>query len=94
MGRLPRSPLHSSVFALILTAVAALLSVVFGSYLAPDAYLLFVAAVWASAWYHGRTGGFVATALSILVFTFYFFFSGFSHDPAPLAEKAFAMSYN
>ena len=45
MSQLPRSHFNSSVFALILTAVAILLSVVFGPFLAPDAYLLFIAAV-------------------------------------------------
>jgi two-component system cell cycle sensor histidine kinase/response regulator CckA len=87
MIQLPRSPLHSSVFALILTAVAVLLSVVFGPFLEPDAYLLFVAAVWASAWYHGRTGGLVATGLSTLVFAFYLFGSGLSHDSTPVALR-------
>ena len=61
MNQLPRSPLHSSVFAIVVTALAVLLSFVFGPFLSPDAYLLFIAAVWASTWFHGRTGGFVAT---------------------------------
>ena len=72
MNQFPRSPLHSSVFAIVVTAVAVLLSFVFGPFLSPDAYLLFLAAVWASTWYHGRTGGFVATGFSTLVFAFYY----------------------
>ena len=87
MNPLPRSPLHSSVFAIVVTAVAVLLSFVFGPFLSPDAYLLFLGAVWVSTWYHGRTGGFVATAFSILVFAYYYFGSGLSHDPAPVAWR-------
>ncbi len=84
MKRFPRSPLHSSVFALLVTALAVLLAVLFGSLLAPDAYLLFVAAIWASAWYHGREGGFTATVLSSLIFLFSFFASGTDHEPIPV----------
>jgi two-component system, cell cycle sensor histidine kinase and response regulator CckA len=87
MSQLPRSPLHSSVFAIVVTALAVLLSFVFGPFLSPDAYLLFIAAVWASTWFHGRTGGFVATAFSTLVFVFYYFGSGLSPDPAPSALR-------
>ena len=87
MNQFPRSPLHSSVFAIVVTAVAVLLSFVFGPFLSPDAYLLFLAAVWASTWYHGRTGGFVATGFSTLVFAFYYFGSGLSRDPAPVAMR-------
>ena len=50
MNQFPRSPLHSSVFAIVVTAVAVLLSFVFGPVLSPDAYLLVLAAVWASTW--------------------------------------------
>jgi two-component system, cell cycle sensor histidine kinase and response regulator CckA len=87
MNQLPRSPLHSSVFAIVVTALAVLLSFVFGPFLSPDAYLLFIAAVWASTWFHGRTGGFVATGFSTLVFVFYYFGSGLSRDPAPSALR-------
>jgi two-component system, cell cycle sensor histidine kinase and response regulator CckA len=87
MSQLPSSPLHSSVFAIVVTALAVLLSFVFGPFLSPDAYLLFLAAVWASTWYHGRTGGFVATGFATLVFVFYYFGSGLSRDPAPSALR-------
>jgi PAS domain S-box-containing protein len=87
MSQLPRSPLHSSVFAIIVTAVAVLLSFVFGPFLSPDAYLLFLGAVWLSTWYHGRTGGLVSTAFSTLVFVYYYFGSGLSPDPAPAALR-------
>src|SRR5215469_16562714 len=81
MQRLPRSPLHSSVFALLATALAVVLAVVFRSYLAPESFLFFVAAVWASAWYHGREGGFTATAFSTLVLLLYFFAIGLDREP-------------
>jgi two-component system, cell cycle sensor histidine kinase and response regulator CckA len=83
MKRLPRSPLHSSVFALLLTALAGLLAVVFQSYLAPEAFLFFATAIWLSARYHGREGGFTATVLSTLAFLYYFFGSGADHEPVP-----------
>jgi two-component system cell cycle sensor histidine kinase/response regulator CckA len=87
MSQMPRSPLHSSVFAIVVTAVAVLLSFVFGPFLSPDAYLLFLAAVWLSTWYHGRTGGFVSTGFATLVFVFYYFGSGLSRDPSPAALR-------
>jgi PAS domain S-box-containing protein len=87
MNQFPRSPLHSSVFAIVVTAVAVLFSFVFGPFLSPDAYLLFLGAAWASTWYHGRTGGFVATGFSTLVFAFYYFGSGLSRDPSPVALR-------
>jgi two-component system, cell cycle sensor histidine kinase and response regulator CckA len=87
MSQMPRSPLHSSVFAIVVTAVAVLLSFVFGPFLSPDAYLLFLAAVWLSTWYHGRTGGFVSAAFATLVFVFYYFGSGLSRDPSPVALR-------
>ncbi|MBV9745942.1 MAG: PAS domain-containing protein, partial [Acidobacteriia bacterium] len=83
MKRFPHSPLHSSVFALLATALAVLLAVLFGVYLTPDAFLLFIAAVWVSAWFHGREGGFTATAFSTLAFLIYFG-SGANHDPIPI----------
>jgi PAS domain S-box-containing protein len=73
MTRLERSPLYGSVLALALTAVALLLSLLLRPYLEPDICLLFLAAVWLSAWYYGRTTGLVAmgaSALALLVFFF------------------------
>ncbi len=84
MKRFPRSPLHSTVFALLLTALAVLLSVVFGPYLATQDFLFFVGAIWASAWFHGREGGISATVLSAGVFFIYFFTSGVDHETVPL----------
>ncbi|HEY7390020.1 MAG TPA: ATP-binding protein [Bryobacteraceae bacterium] len=79
-----RSPLHSTVFALLLTALAVLLSVVFGPYLADLDFLFFVGAIWASAWFHGREGGISATVLSAGVFFLYYFTSGADHETVPL----------
>ena len=62
MTRLEALPLHGSVVALALTAVALLISLLLRPYLEPDTFLLFVVAVWLSAWYYGRMIGLVATA--------------------------------
>jgi two-component system cell cycle sensor histidine kinase/response regulator CckA len=73
MNRLKRSPLHGSVFALALTAVALLATVLLRPYLEPDVSVFFLAATWISAWQYGRTGGLVAMALSSLAILFFFF---------------------
>src|SRR5262249_57141586 len=72
MNRLERSPLHGSVVALALTAVALMISLVLRPYLEPDIFLLFVVAVWLSAWYYGRTFGFLATAASAIALLAFF----------------------
>ena len=61
MFPLRRSPFHSGVFALALTAVALLISLLVHPYLEPNTFLLFIVAVWLSAWYYGRAGGALAT---------------------------------
>jgi two-component system cell cycle sensor histidine kinase/response regulator CckA len=58
------SPLHSSVFALAATAVALLASLVFRPLIEPNYFLPFLGAVFLSAWFYGRVGGYMATALS------------------------------
>jgi hypothetical protein len=68
----PRSPLNSSVFALALTAVAVLATWVLRPYLEPDISILFIVAVWLSAWYSGRAGGFTAAAASALAILYFF----------------------
>ena len=75
MNRLERSPLHGSVVALALTALALLVSLLLRPYLEPDICLLFLVAVWLSAWYYGRAIGMVAAGASALAL-FGFFFSG------------------
>jgi PAS domain S-box-containing protein len=73
MHQFKRSPLHSSVFAVALTAVALLLTLVGRPFsLEPNFFVLFIAAVWVSAWYHGRTGGLIATAGSAVAILYFF----------------------
>ena len=60
------------MFALAATSAAALTSLLLRPYLDPAFFILFVAAVWLSAWYYGRGGGIVATAASAIAI-FYFF---------------------
>ncbi len=74
-----QSPLNGSVFALALTAAAVLASLLLRPYLETDIFILFIVAVWLSAWYYGRAGGITATAASTIA-TFYFFLRS-----APLA---------
>ena len=73
MNRLKRSPLHGSVFALALTALALLATVLLRPYLEPDVSIFFLAATWVSAWQYGRAGGLVATALSSIAILLFFF---------------------
>ena len=67
------------MFALALTAAAVLASLLLRPYLETDIFILFIVAVWLSAWYYGRAGGITATAASTIA-TFYFFLRS-----APLA---------
>jgi two-component system cell cycle sensor histidine kinase/response regulator CckA len=64
--QLKDSHLHSSVFALGLTTLAVLVSLLLRPLLEPNFFLPFLIAVFASAWYYGHVGGFWATALSTL----------------------------
>jgi two-component system cell cycle sensor histidine kinase/response regulator CckA len=75
MNRLERSPLHGSVVALALAALALLVSLLLRPYVEPDIALLFLLPVWLSAWYYGRAIGMVAAGASALAL-FSFFFSG------------------
>src|SRR5438270_13108161 len=74
MTRLERSPLHGSVVALALTAVALLISLLLRAYLEPDIFLLFVVAVWLSAWYYGRMIGLLATGASAFALLYFFIY--------------------
>jgi PAS domain S-box-containing protein len=74
MNWLERSPWRV-VFAVSLVAAALLISVLIRPYLEPDTFLLFLVAVWLSAWYFGRGIGFGAVAASTVALT-YFFLSG------------------
>jgi two-component system, cell cycle sensor histidine kinase and response regulator CckA len=75
-----QSPLNGSVFALAATSAAALTSLLLRPYLDPAFFILFVAAVWLSAWYYGRGGGIVATVASAIAI-FYFFSRADSGTP-------------
>ncbi len=72
MDSIPRSPLNSSIFALALTAIAVLATFALRPWLEPDIFILFIVAVWLSAWYYGRAGGFMATAASAIAIFFFF----------------------
>ena len=83
MNRLNRSPLHSSVAALLLAAVALLPTLLLRDELEPYTFLLFLAASWASAWFYGRTGGLICVAASAVAMLYFLFkpdpsFHGFS----------------
>jgi two-component system, cell cycle sensor histidine kinase and response regulator CckA len=73
MNRLHRSPLHSSVAALLLSAMALLATLLLRPFLDPYTFLLFLAAAWVSAWYYGRTGGLVCTAASAVAILYFLF---------------------
>ncbi len=72
LNRLDRSPLHGSVVALALTVAALLISQWLRPYLEPDIFLLFVVAVWLSAWYYGRIMGLLATGASAFALLYFF----------------------
>jgi hypothetical protein len=59
----------------MLVVAALLTSLLIRPYLEPDAFLLFLVAVWLSAWYYGRAIAFVAVAASAAGLA-YFFLSG------------------
>src|SRR5437588_2948048 len=77
MKPLRRAPVQGTVFALALIAAALAISLLIRPYLEPDTFLLFLLAVWLSAWYYGRIIGFVAVAVSAVTLA-YFFLSGFT----------------
>ena len=72
MNPFKASPLNSSVVALALTAVALLVSLVIRPFIEQDIFLLFLVAVWISAWLYGRAGGLTATGASTLAILYFF----------------------
>ena len=64
MSRPERSPWNDSLLAISFVAAAWVVSLLIRPYLEPDAFLLFLVAVWLSAWYYGRLVGLVAVAAS------------------------------
>jgi len=83
------SPWKSVLFALALSAVALLLSMWLGPYLAPDRYVLFLAAVWLSAWFYGRIGGLTATLASAGLVVIFFLRPGSFSALAPSGNALF-----
>jgi len=73
MNQLHRSPLHSSVAALLFCAVALLGTLLLRPLLEPYTFLLFLAAAWASAWFYGRSGGVIAIAASAVAILYFLF---------------------
>jgi K+-sensing histidine kinase KdpD len=78
MNRLPQSPLHGSVVALALTAVALLISLLLRPHMEPDFFLLFEVAVWLSAWFYGFTVGMLAAGASGIALVYVFAAGGAS----------------
>ena len=72
MNSLDRSPVHSSVFALGLTAAALLITLLIRPLIEPNISILFLVAAWLSSWYYGRAGGLTATAASALAILYFF----------------------
>ena len=72
MNSRAQSPLNGRVFALAATAAAALASSLLRPYLDSGLFVLFVVAVWASAWYYGRVGGIAATIASAIAIYYLF----------------------
>src|ERR1051326_328248 len=86
------SILNSAIFALAFTTLAMLLSISLGSYLGPDRYVLYLGAVWVSAWYYGRTGGLTATIVSGALIVFLFVRPWTFMAPAPTGNVVLVSS--
>ena len=71
MSRPERSPWFGALFALMLVAGALVAALLIQPYLEPDAFLLFLVAVWLSAWYYGRGIAFLAVAASAIGLGYY-----------------------
>jgi len=70
MNRLDRSTWLSSGFALALVGAALIVGLLVRPYLEAYTVLLFLVAVWLSAWYCGRAIGLVAVAASVAALTY------------------------
>ncbi|PWU07802.1 MAG: hybrid sensor histidine kinase/response regulator [Terriglobia bacterium] len=75
-----KHPLHGSVFALVLTALAILVSILVRPFLGADAFLVFIAAIGASAWYGGMAAGVIASVCSSAVIAYFLLGSGLSQE--------------
>jgi len=92
MNRPERSPLHGSVAAVGLAAVALFASLLLRPYLEPDIFLLFVVAVWLCAWYYGRMIALLATAASALALLYLFIGGGTAPWFVPARLAAFLVT--
>jgi two-component system cell cycle sensor histidine kinase/response regulator CckA len=81
MNPLKRSPLYGSVFALVLTAAALVVSLLLRPYLALELSLPFLVAVWLSSWYHGLSGGLLATGSSTVCIVYFFLRPDWTSQP-------------
>src|SRR5579863_7830813 len=77
MNLLKNPVLRSSAVAFALTALALMISLVLGPNLEGDIslltiLLLFIVAVWLTAWYQGRAGGFTASVASAAAILYFF----------------------
>jgi two-component system, cell cycle sensor histidine kinase and response regulator CckA len=67
-----RSPLNGSVFAVALTAIALLVTLLLRPFVDLSASVPFMAAVWLSAWYYGRAAGVLSTIASAAAILYFF----------------------
>src|SRR6185369_11111361 len=73
MNRLKSPLVVSTIVATSVSAVALVISMVFGPYLESNAFVPFLVAVWISAWYHGRAGGVTSTVVCAAAILYFFF---------------------
>src|SRR5688572_25949875 len=83
MNRLKRSPLHGSVFALALSAIALLTTVLLSPYLQPNITFFFLLAAWVCAWQYGRIVGLLSIAFSSVAIVYFFFRPDPTEGPPP-----------
>lgn len=95
MNPLKHTPLQGSIFAVALTALVLILSLLLRTYLEANVLFLFIAPVWLCSWYYGRTGGLAAVAASVLAIAFFlvnYADAPFWSMPAKLAAFALTAS--
>src|SRR5437870_2814558 len=78
MVELRRTPLYRGVFVVAVTAIGLLLCLLLHPLLDPDFLIVFLAAVLASAWFYGLSGGVAATVLSLFALRYFFLAPSFS----------------
>jgi len=88
MNALRRSLFDSTMTALALTAAALFAALLVRDYLAEDTSLLFLLAVWLSAWLCGRAGGLTSTGASAIAILYFFL----RPDPAATAPSWYVLT--